>query len=348
VSFELTINRVGAFAGTAPQVCSVDEESLGVLFQRQLEAVVAHPVFSTAQDNMMKLAAHREAPPGRPDDFPSAIRIREAAISGKENEPERTLIGTLPGRRFICTATSRSGVVREWILHVRASITACALQTRTRHTKLWWTFEGVPSDDNPTNRPSEEDIAAFVELTDRMADEGMIPLYQAYRAALADNTELENEDFALRSNRIRIRMSDSTDYAVEALMDAVHYQGLDADSIRKSPDKTHAQRGLCQFEKFVRDVTWQSIDIIRDKSLRVDARFDGFKGIFYKVHVSETETIVAGFGQQSGSVSGLEGAVAPEKRRLRKGEDTLRAMTASRPISASLADQEASLLEPTG
>jgi hypothetical protein len=347
VAFELTINRVGAFAGTTPGAGLDTADKLEALFQKQLEIAGGKP-FDVARQGVIAEAPDFREP--RAEDITEAetqqIRIRRVSLSSAD-DAEWTLVGTLPGLRFECTATSEaSGNRRDWIVRARASVTACAIQDGGRNTKLWWTFEGVPSDDDPTNRPTSEDISAFIALTDKMADAATTSLYLAYRAAIEQTTDVDLNDFFLRENRIRVRMTDSNDYSVEALLDAVYYENVDVSEIRKDPERASAREGLVLFERFVSDVTKLNVRI-PNKSLHVEGRFDGFKGIFYRVVVHEKDTVVAGFGQQSGLVSGLENAVAPEKRRLQKQENHLRAMSASRPISALLADKEASLLEPS-
>jgi hypothetical protein len=341
VPFELTINRVGALAGTTGGNES-DLESVRLQFARHLESVV-----KVGKYGMENIVA--EAPNFKDLGLDSAIepearniRIRKASIPpNNKDQLDWTLIGTLPGARFQFTATSKtSGRSRDWITHARASVTACALQPGRRNTKIWWTFEGVSANEDPNDRPISEDISAFITFTDRMADAAIEPLYDAFHDAVAEMTSVDMSDFRLRKNRIRIRMTDSNDYDVEALVDAVYYQNHDVSKIRNEPDHSHARQGLCLFERFVRDVTHLDIEV-PDKSLEVEARYDGFKGIFYRTIVRDNDTIVAGFGHQSGSVSGLERAVAPEKRRLEKQEGKLRAMSPSRPISAMLADREA-------
>ncbi|HEX4409024.1 MAG TPA: hypothetical protein VH206_09640 [Xanthobacteraceae bacterium] len=343
MSFELTINRVGAFAGTTSRAEELAPEALEAKFQERLDFVAGSECFREASRRIVGRAPHfREV---TTDSELKHIRIRRVSLSDVDKS-DWTLVGTLPGLKFECTTMGKKPrSQRDWIVRARASVTACALQNGKRNTKLWWTFEGVPSNDDPNNRPSAADITAFISLTDRMADAATRPLFGAYRSAIKQDASVDLSDFALRKNKIRIRMSDSNDYQVEALLDAIHYEGVDVSDIREQPERAAALQGLEMFEKFVSDVTKLNVHI-PDESLRVEAKFDGFKGIFYRIIDDEKDTIVAGFGQQSGSITGLEYAVAPEKRRLQKQEEHLRAMSASRPISALLADKEASLLEP--
>jgi hypothetical protein len=357
MSFELTINRVGAFAGTTSGT-GMEHAHIQDLFETLLCSVAEDKEFKRNTERIFSEATNFRSVRRRAND-PEArniriggtgipIRIRETVIpTSKANNLQWNLVGTLPTRRFACTATSKkSGRSKDWIVHARSSITACALENRRRNTKLWWTFEGVPEDDDPTARPTADDVSAFVAMTDEMADAAIDPLYTAFGAALAKSTSIDLDDFFLRKNRIRVRMSDSNDYDIEALLDAYYYQHRDVSEIRDAPDLTHARKGLLLFEQFVSDVARPDVHV--DNSLKVEGQFDGFKGIYYRTIVDAKDTkdtIVVGIGHQSGSVSGLERAVAPEKRRLDKQENNLRAMSASRPISAVIADREAADLE---
>jgi hypothetical protein len=344
--FELTINRVGAFCGATNGSGQVERRAIEGLFRARLADVAGGGWYPKAIESIIaKAPKYRDLGPDPAPDLESQlIRIRSAMVP--KSEADWTLIGTLPGLRFECTTTSKAtGKSRAWITLARASVTGCALQTGRRHTKLWWTFEGVPADDDPRNRPSGDDVSIFIGQTDAMADAAILPLYEAVKEAFTKVQTIDLSDFALRPNRIRVRMSDTNDLSVEALLDAVYYQHYNISDVRDAPGLSNARKGLLLFEKFVRDVTHRPIQLA-DRSLEIEGRFDGFKGIIYRT-VIDHNTIVAGFGHQSGSVSGLEHAVAPEKRKLEKQENVLRAMSPSRPISAMLADEQAAALEPT-
>lgn len=159
------------------------------------------------------------------------------------------LVGLLPSERLDVKV---DGV--EWIVRVRASFTACALEIIDGWPKIWFTFEGIPKDQDPDNRPSEQSTARFLCLMQSLERPALDYLTNAYAAALTEVTGLGNHiRFALGKERLSIRFADNNSVEYGALVDALKFGGLTPKDLRKASENIFgvAKAGLNDFEGFV-------------------------------------------------------------------------------------------------
>jgi hypothetical protein len=269
--------------------------------------------------------------------------LSEETVKGSDGW---TWVGILPSTKLKVLIETPDGQSRmEWILRARCSVTACALHESKRQSKIWITFEGVPANVDPHNRPTEQNVVDFVALTDRMERASMTFFHEAYGLALKrTRPEVSLRNFRLSKPRIRVRMTDTTDPRVSALLDVMYSGARTITEIREggTPTLMRAQKGLHEFESLLREI--EGHNVINPQLHTADGPM-GPKGAVYRTVDRKTkDTIVIGVGIQVGTAKGQED-LPPEKRVLDMQEDYIRTASAVRSISANVAQVEAIKLE---
>jgi hypothetical protein len=230
-----------------------------------------------------------------------------------------------------------------WILRTRAHITSCALQGNTRPTKLWWTFEGIPADNDPDRRPSDDAVSALLSLTAQIEQAVRGGLVAAFTDSLKSVTDPKLK-VTRWPERLSITLAECPDDAVDALLDAMYFDSRAPSEIMKSHDKElkEARDGMKSFENFIRNVVGERARV-DDKSVSVVDELPKVKGIlWHRTH--PRSQLVAGVARRAGAKIGLDFLSAAERRR-QLSEERVRLRSAARPLSAYLADSEAVALE---
>ncbi len=252
------------------------------------------------------------------------------------------VIGLFPSRKIECFIGDM-----KWILRVRASITACALKRPSGLPKLWWTFEGIPADPDPLNRPSEDQAADFISATNEMAERAIPKLCASYRDALFNEKEGYGRAFDLLRHRICINMSDNNGELFAELLDAMNIRGASFSEVSHSESYgANARVAAEEFKAFVKDVTGAPAPF-DDTTVKIHAEIAGLKALIYQYEHEDPkrhEIILAGLSRSSGARGGYA-AVSNEQKRVENGEGYVRSTSAARPISAMLASREAILLD---
>lgn len=349
MNYELTISRIGALAGTTRAPFRTDDvHAVLAAFDVQLKTMM-EDTRAFAQGHAAIVAAAPgarcvKAPGDNTEEKISTYRVlSDQSVKGSDGW---TWVGILPPTKLKMTVPTPDGKSHmDWILRARCSVTACALHESSRQSKIWLTFEGVPANSDPLNRPTAQNVADFVALTDRMESQSMELFHNAYGQALKRTVPgISLRNFRLSKPRIRVRMADTNDPRASALLDAMYFGARTVAEIREggTPSLMRAQKGLVEFEKLLDGVEHRKVI---NRILHKSEGSVGPMGAFYRTVDRKTkDTIVVGVGYQLGTVSGQED-VAPEKRISDTKEGYLRAVSAVRPISANVAQVEAIRLE---
>ncbi|MCW2274906.1 hypothetical protein GJ654_10935 [Rhodoblastus acidophilus] len=345
MTYELTICRHGALAGQADWAAGLSgdfsQKNVLQLFKGQAQAIAESSAFAGANSSIGDIARNslsdRDCFRDEPTENSSGETIVFMQGSDGGGEDAAPIIATLPSRRLICESNGL-----RWILRTRASVTACALQSARRHAKLWWTFEGVPADTDPDNRPQESHVVAFIKLVGLMEAAAMPLLREAYGTAFNAATDSRLQEVQDGWDRIKIAMADTTAPEAAALVDAMYAEGNHVSDIRAT-ENTVPRRGLLELEELVHG-------IVGDRPMPNDnfcivSSVPGSRGVFYREEgQSPDRTVVIGFARQASSSVGYEFLPAAQKRRA-KEESVLRVLSAARPISAWLAQYEAKKID---
>jgi hypothetical protein len=352
--FDLTINRIGALAGASIRTTDesgrmCDNKIIGT-FRDQAHKLQKNPIYNTAYDDLLSVLSRDSGAPeplrflqgpfargGGPEEIEVTtmpLDPNEAAYTDRSGQPP--IVALFPSRRIACEVEGMP-----WVIRTRASITACALQQSEGLAKLWWTFEGVPRPSDPETRPSEKQAAAFLMVTQRMAEAAVPPLRTAFRESLHQAAEVPIGEFDTRSEGIRISMADTTDQPVGALFDALYFADRPLSDIRAGRKELRdAHAGLRLFETFVFDVTRLPVD---DSKISTTDRTPGANGILFTEHNRPVLT-VAGLARRAGPSIDPDFLTSGQRKR-QKEETYVRATSAARPITARLASEQAIVLE---
>ncbi len=355
MNYELTINRFGALVGSPDwrKVATshfLTKDAVVNAFSEQAQKIAASAQMRSANSVISRIA--RDTLAGAPEmslesnrndpvEGIAISRVPDVALSDLESLSGAPLVCAFPSLRVACNANGL-----RWILRARASVTACALQSMERHAKLWWTFEGVPEDTSPDNRPTEEHVAALISLTKVMEEAAMKSLHEAYRETFQAVTGANLPGFDRALDRIQIAMADTSEHEVAAFVDALYFKGKTVSEIRANEMASFAdsRAGLHEFEKFVEDVI-PGVSEIGDDCVEVTDGVPGSRGVFYRAYdVSMPRTEIAGIARKTGSAVGSE-FLPIEQQRQEKAENVLRVLSAARPISAWLANEEAQKID---
>lgn len=224
----------------------------------------------------------------------------------------------------------------DWVVRTRASLTACALQSGHRQTKLWWTIEGIPIGDSS---PSEEQSAAFSRLAQAMQGDAMKALAEAYDSTLSEVTR-QGAKFDLGGPRLRISLADNEDNPVSELMSALYFEHKNLRAIQQdsSTELAPARLGLEELKRFASDIAGKRISVT-PKSVTVNGEHPDAQGLLYTAaEKGGYASLVAGFARNSvGTGFSTRYTNLPAKQR----EHLIRITSPSRQLSALLADREA-------
>ncbi len=348
MSYELTINRVGALAGVPRRrrgaKMQADYAEVERRFRQQADWLRDSGHFKDASQALLDIArshdpnAHEFHDPSF-DDEDGVIDVFSVQDKPSVLDAQAPLLALMPSRRMRCSV---KGI--NWIVRTRATVTACALQMNGGFTKLWWTFEGIPADPKPERRPTELQATAFLKMTNQMAEEARPLLHLAYRDALARVGH--KQEFPLLNKQIRVSMSDNDDRELGVLFDAMSFSKLQPSEIRanRSAEIAPARRAMLEFDDFVRKLTGIKVNP-PDKAVHLADDVPGMRGIVYSKDDARRGPCVAGVARRLGSRSG-DWFLSPELQMETKKESYLRAVSAARPLSAKLAHDKARELDP--
>jgi hypothetical protein len=342
MAYDLVVSRLGALAGLSEEAQlrngarSLDD--LKKAFLGHLTNVTNTDEFKAANRAVVDAAPHGsllhdqmlEANGIEVTDMPSADEFEVTPGS-------QALVGALPWQRVACEIGDM-----QWVLRSRASMTSCALQPETRQTKLWWTFEAIPREPDPSNRPSEEHVREIMHLSDRIVKTTMPLLRKAYAVALQPLTPAADE-FAFSGEKIRINLTDNDTKGVAALFDAICIESRRVAEIERLPICDKARSGLDELRGFVGDAIGDrnafnddSMEVIRP---RPDLPL--ISGIVCRQENTADRTrAFAGFARRLGNRNGFL-LLPPEQQAVYLDEDNIRQTSAARRLSAMLAGREA-------
>ena len=265
-----------------------------------------------------------------------------------DGEQSTHLVGLLPSEH----ARMMLGK-REWSFRARASVTACALEVANGLPKVWWTFEGVPSDPAPDNRPTKDEVIEFLTFVRHLETPALDHLSAAYFRAL--NLVLNREfDFApeLGEDRVRIRFADNNGAAYEALIDALRYRGLDIPAIADSSlgRLDSAKKGVAEFRDFVHESNdpEERIGIDPDTAyVNKTIRITGVDAVVARHECPKSQSVwIAGIAQRPGSRTALDNLELVREQRIAENDDKhLRFFSAARRLTGHFAGIEALRLE---
>lgn len=238
-----------------------------------------------------------------------------------------------------------------WSIRIRASVTACALETVSGFPKLWWTFEGVPDKPELDNRLSEDDVVSFFSFVSELEKPLLENLAIAYFNALSDVTRKADlpSKFKLADDRLKIRFADNNGETISALIRALRYSELSPVQLKETPGVSHqiAKQGMLEFERFVNETNTKIMPAINPNNAHPEVELFGVEAVVAQRDCKKSRTIsVAGVAQLPGSRTPYDHLKAVRMRRLaEKTESRLRKISASRRVSGDFASREALLLD---
>lgn len=328
MSYDLIITRLAALATFDGDRTYVGEE-LKDVFKKHIDELLKTNEFRSVASQIENELAATMLPndPEHPED--TEVRFPDEIVS------------VLPSQKFRCEIAGT-----DWILRTRPSVTGCALQKDTRRTKLWWTFEGIPADPDPDHRPTTDDIASFVARADQVVEKTMPVLASAYEKAL---TIFSTGTFKRSGVKIRISVAESDTEAVAALFDALCFEARNVSEVGSSHASRlqEAKTGLEELNDFVKDLTGQP-KAVRDDTIQVidsEPMFPKVSGILCRPQTPPDESTVVGFARRQGARNGYRLLPANQKK-IFLSEDNIRMVSAARPLSGMLANQEARRIDP--
>jgi hypothetical protein len=269
---------------------------------------------------------------GMPFDDDEAEAAERLAATHGEDPKFETLVALLPYRRFVSNVEGLS-----WTVRARPSMTSCTLQVGSRQTKLWWTFEGIPGGGTS---PSECQAAAFVKATstwEKIAAEVFTAAYVKSLEAFVGKVR----NFDDGGERISIAMSDNDARPVAELLGALSSGPL--SKIETDPGLEGARVGLSELRTFIGGFT-EKLQVNQD-TVSLATEVPGITGVVCRREAIEQspETLLAGFAQRAGNSGGFN--TRRETSISFEHEEYVRAISAARPLSASLTNIEARRLE---
>jgi hypothetical protein len=354
--YELTINRF-CVVPTTPVLLGqhkpLSSEHVIKAFFEQSDQIAHSEEFDLANRALLRSAQKwlksktAAAEMGDDDSADSGNSNAAQVVAMRPRDPERrkqagkgefeTLVALMPYRRlkmriFKC----------DWIVRTRASLTGCALHSRTRQTKLWWTIEGIPLAHD--RDPSEEAAAEFVKLADAMQAAGMPRLAKAYTRTLADVTGRPTRFDLKNAKRLRISLTDNEAGPVADLLDALRFKRADlADIDNKDNERFERERaGLGEFRKFIGQMSDNQLKV-RDDTVETNDHLEMTRGLLCREQDTPSyATFVGGFARAAvGTGFPWRGRGVPEDH----FEKFIRLTSPARQLSAELADVEAQALD---
>jgi len=350
MNFDFAISRIATFA--RPDFCksvSIEDytlsgSSLFKKFHEQAQHIAANNLFKNANDAAWEIARGFDSKatrkkctkPDSPDGIGELAILNLAEEFGgasTEVQGSDTLVARMPSERIQLAV---GGV--DWILRTRAHFTSCALEGNKRPTKLWWTYEGIPADNDPNARPHREAVSALLTVANKMEDAVRDGLTEAFEESFVTVTAGGTKGkVSPDKNRLNITITEGLDDGVDALLDALYFDDKTPSKIVQS-DLELARRGLDTFEWFVHRVAGTDAKI-DDASVSLAEGIPKVKGILWH-RTDKSSHLVAGFARKAGARIGLR-FMSDEERREELVEQQVRMRSAARPWSALLANNEA-------
>jgi hypothetical protein len=255
------------------------------------------------------------------------------------------LVGLVPSEKLAMKTGST-----QWIVRIRASATACALEVENGLPKLWWTFEAVPQNPDLDHRPSEKDTAIFLSFVRELETPALEYLNAAYFDALKEITGEKKLTSELGNERLHIRFADSNDPQYAALIDALKFRKLKAADIEHAepPELQAARQGMLDFKKLVTD-TNSPKEPINPETAHVDReiKIAGVEAVSARRDCPvSNSTWIAGVTQRPKARTAYDHLDSVRGQRVAEyDEQRVRAFSAARRFTGQLAAIEALRLE---
>jgi hypothetical protein len=353
--YELTINRFGVVSGhpiVDGPVPNRSSEQVFRTFKRQCELLIKKDGFGHEElisaanrwDKWKTAAQSIQAP----EDTNEPNELEIVGLAPRKNDERKSKVATdktkWPFDAYVASLPYKKIALKvmdiDWVVRTRASLTACALQSGHRQTKLWWTIEGIPIGDLS---PSEEQSAAFSRLAQAMQGDAMEALARAYDRTLSTVTG-QGAKFDLKGPRLRISLADNQDNPVSELMSALYFEHKDLRAIQhdSSTELAPARIGLEELKRFASDIAGKKISVT-SRSVTVNGDHPEAQGLLYTgAEKGRYASLIAGFARSSvGTGFSTRYTNLPPKQR----EHLIRITSPSRQLSALLADREARKLD---
>jgi hypothetical protein len=225
-----------------------------------------------------------------------------------------------------------------WDLRIRPSVTACVLERADRISKLWWTFEGVPTD--ATQPPTKEASIDFAELTTELAQKALGPLRDAYIDALGD----EKRPRRLTEVQLRVTLADNTDTEFSKLVDAMYFTAVSFKSAVDGKRGDEVKKGALEVLHYIRKAGGHE-----PETVRISSGGPGTAAVYSMPMLdsdpgSAKHYVVAGLAS---SVNMLTSNLPTGDEWIRKTNSpgAMRSMSAARRVSALVANQGARELD---
>jgi hypothetical protein len=261
-------------------------------------------------------------------------RTRLSELNGTER-----LVGLFKSKRFLIHLGDMI-----WETRVRASVTACALERPGGLAKLWWTFEGVPADSGAAKRPTEKDSVAFIEATKYLADDVMPLLRTAYAAGYENVMGEGPGQVNCDTGSIRVSLADNDSRPFAKLVDAMNLRRAKFTDVRDGHFGEEAAACAKELLKFIADVSKKEPD---PNMIELETSQPGATAIYYSTPVADdglTTRVVVGLASSIDMLApNPTGSI--EWQRINKRPSLLRSVSAARPLSAKIANEQAMRLE---
>lgn len=348
---ELIINRTMAMCHPPARDASVPSADIQASFFKQMEEG-SHVLKDLKVYAMVAKIAAEHGYVVEPYDHPVSEEFVESAIDifripfdsprlgGIRGAAQDHHVGLFESKKY---RISKDGL--SWILRARPSVTACALERPLGMAKLWWTFEGIPT--NIIERPvKNEEARRFVAVTDMMAAKAMPLLNKAYAEGLKSTNRANDADFGTHKERVSIKFADNDGRPFAALVDAMGLDGLRFDEVAKGlvdgrPElaiSRIAQQGASEVAVFLEQVLKAKPTPVPKLELNDEER--GIKAVIGTMSGAgddQTEILTAGVARTPG-MSGLRGVLTRNHDPVERVE-YIRAISGARPLSATLANR---------
>lgn len=254
--FDMTINRIGAFASLTENAKehfgNLSGYSLVSTFNEHAHKIAKSSLFELAQEDMMKeglakgydLSWIGSTTNSRVEIARTPNQIRQ------QNKPPKLIARLFPDREVLAIKNDV-----KWRLKVQFSATSCTFEAQTSYTKLWVSFEILRENGWEKNNPeiSEKDIRDIIQLTDAMGEAAFKNLCSAYVGSLKElfPNDLPDGDpiMELLNERIHVAMTDNDHENIAALLDAITTDNRTFQSI-KDGHESDAKKGMDEFAKF--------------------------------------------------------------------------------------------------
>jgi hypothetical protein len=353
MAFDLTIYRVGALARqcVSGPIRRPSGARLISAFRRQRDDIANSPHYIAAIAAIKETARQEDGAADFTDRralggriLPDRIDVFSMPPDVDDHEDEESsthLVGLLPSERLTCTIGKMT-----WLIRVRASVTACALEGPKGFPKFWWTFEGVPANPDPDARPTERDAVRLLALSSRIEDKALKLLAKAYFETLSGIISTDPAAQELEAERVRLRFADHGGDEVAALIDVLRFWGVTTTEITsaKSGQLRFAREGLRDLQSFVKDSV-RSDTKPQAVQTEVSTKVIGVEAVYARQENAKGVT-ATGFAQKSAGPTPYDHLRQVRDQRLRENaEVNLRAVSPARRFSGRLAGREAILLE---